>query len=134
MLKYSIKLVLAGICAGLVLAIPSAFADSKTKCVATDARGATWIWYADTQDAASSQVLARCNEGSYKPTCKVSCTTPRTIWRCIAHDSTPAGVTPGTWYWTTTNKNTAISNARLACNNHSKHGGCYVAPGSCTAS
>lgn len=119
----------ASLVAGLIALCNTASASSLWRCVATDARGATWFQYAATRPAAAAGARSRCRAGSYRPTCVVRCNPPRVRWRCVSSDR--AG---RTWYWVSAIKRTAIANARRACVHNSNVGGCHVSPGSCSAS
>ena len=117
------------VAAGTFLLGNSANATTLWRCVATDARGATWYQYAPTRAAAAGEVRARCRAGSRRHTCSVRCYPPQSRWRCVAMDRSGR-----TWYWVSSAKNTAVANARTACIHNSRKGGCHVSPGSCSAS
>ena len=123
------QLFLGGLITAGVLLCSAANASTLWRCVATDARGATWYQYAGTRADAAAGARSRCRAGSYRPTCTVRCYPPRVRWRCIATDRSNR-----TWYWVSPSKSTAIANARTACIHNSKVGGCRVDVGSCSAS
>lgn len=125
-----IIMVLSSLLAASLMLISSvASAANLWKCIATDARGATWYQYAPTRGGAASGARSRCRAGSYRRTCSVRCYPPAGRWRCVAADRQGK-----TWYWVSTSKRIAINNARTACIHNSAVGGCHVSPGSCSAS
>jgi len=103
-------------------------------CRATNARGAVYVWKADSRAVAVERALGLCHGDSVRPgTCRVGCVpnswpSYKGMYRCVARDS--AGKK---WVWHATNKQNAIQIARQACQANSAFpGSCGVAVGDCS--
>lgn len=103
-------------------------------CNAVNKQGATWNDYASTRTGARALVKKQCDLYNDHKNCQVTCFPPRTYYRCVAHDTRPAGEKAGAWYWTSYSQVIAEHGAKDACRHNSSYGGCFVSENECAVS